>query len=134
MSRVQDDGDEWAADEDEDGADPRRFHDRRLRLRAGKSRGPGRKALQLCGQVKDALAGIFAGLSDGVLRDVAVVSVEPAPNTGRLMVTVAVPSPADATDRAAAADHLGRAVGKLRADVAAAICRRHAPELAFRVA
>ena len=93
-------------------------------------RGPGRKGLQLCGQVRDALHGILAGMADATLRDLAVVSVEPAPNTGRLLVTVAAPPDAD---RAAVGGHVGRAAGLIRAEVAAAIHRRHAPELAFRV-
>lgn len=116
----------------DDGADPKAFHDRRMAHRKDR-RGPGRKGLQLCGQVRDALHGIFAGMADGVVRDLTVVSVEPAPNTARLMVTVAAPQPADATDRAAVAGHLGRAAGAIRAEVVAAICRRNAPELAFRV-
>jgi ribosome-binding factor A len=93
----------------------------------------GRKALQLCGQVRDALGAILPVLADEVLQNLTVVSVEPAPYTGRLRVTVAVPSPADATDRTAAVEHLGRAAGMIRREVAAAVHRRKAPELAFEV-
>jgi len=93
----------------------------------------GRKAYQLCGQVRDALGGIFPGLADEVLQNLTVVSVEPAPHTGRLRVTVAVPSPADATDRTAAAEHLDRAAGLIRREVAATVHRRKAPELTFEV-
>jgi ribosome-binding factor A len=93
----------------------------------------GRKALQLCGQVRDALGVILPGLADEVLRGLTVVSVEPAPHTGRLRVTVAVPSPADATDRTTAAEHLGRAAGLIRREVAASVHRRKAPELTFEV-
>ena len=46
-----------------------------------------------------------------------VVAVEPAPHTGRLLVTVAGPSPADAADRAVAAGHLDRAAGLIRREV-----------------
>jgi ribosome-binding factor A len=111
----------------EDGNDPRAFHDRRA------DRPKGRKALQLCGQIRDALAGVLAGCSDRVLRDLTVVTVEPAPHAGRLLVTVAVPGPADATDRSTAAEHLVRAAGWLRTEMAAAIHRRKAPELVFAV-
>lgn len=115
----------------EDGTDPVRFSDRR-RWDDGPAK-PGRKALQLCGQVKDALLGILSRSADPAVRDVTVVSVEPAPHAGRLMVTVAVPVPADATDRAAAADGLARAAGWVRREVALTITRRKVPELVFRV-
>ncbi len=93
----------------------------------------GRKALQLCGQVKDALHGILAGCADEVVRNLTVIAVEPAPHTGRLMVTVAGPAPADVADPEPVAEHLARAAGWLRSEVAARISRRYAPELVFRV-
>lgn len=108
----------------EDGTDPRRDFDRR----GLHSKPMGRKARQLCGQVQQALLVILPGLADDVLRDLTVVSVEPAPHTGRLLVTVAGPAPADATDR-----HLRLAAGLLRSEVASAVHRRKAPELIFRV-
>jgi ribosome-binding factor A len=108
----------------EDGTDPRRFHDRR----GAHGKPPGRKAHQLCGQVHQALLVILPGLADEVLRNLTVVSVEPAPHSGRLLVTVAGPVPADATDR-----HLRLAAGLLRSEVAGAVHRRKAPELIFRV-
>ena len=118
----------------DDGSDPRRFHDRRRRaIPMATPRGPSRKARQLCGQVKDALAGVLAGCGDEVLRNLTVVAVEPAPHSGRLAVTVAVPTPAVPADRARAADRLDAALGRLRREVAAAVHRRRAPELAVRV-
>lgn len=108
----------------EDGSDPRRFHDRR----GTHGKPPGRKAHQLCGQVAQALLVILPGLADEVLRDLTVVSVEPAPHSGRLQVTVAGPAPTDATDR-----HLRLAAGLLRTEVASAVHRRKAPELVFVV-
>ena len=107
----------------EDGSDPRRFHDRR----GLHGKPPGRKARQLCGQVAQALQVLLPGLADEVLQDLVVVSVEPAPHSGRLLVTGAVPVPADATDR------LHRAAGLIRSEVAAAVHRRKAPELVFLV-
>lgn len=92
----------------EDGSDPKRFHDRRT---WDQPRKPGRKALQLCGQVADALRAILPALADEVLQNLTVVSVEPAPNSGRLLVTVAGPAPADVTDRDAVTGHLSRAGG-----------------------
>jgi ribosome-binding factor A len=116
----------------DDGGDPKAFHDRRRRV-PRPARGPGRKALQLCGQVRDAVQTILGGCADEALQALTVVSVEPAPHSGRLMVTVAVPRPADATDRSAAAEAMTRAGGLIRRTVAAAVHRRYAPELAFRV-
>lgn len=120
----------------EDGADPREFHAKPWDA----PKQAGRKGRQLCAQVKEALHGAFAGCADPVLQALGVVSVEPAPHTGRLRVLVA---PADAgpdlscgargNEQTAAEEALLRAAGFLRAQVAAAISRRHTPELAFEV-
>ena len=115
---------------EEDGADPRRYSDRR-RLH-GTPTGPGRKALQLAAQAKDAVSVALAECGDAALRELTVVSVRPAPHSGRLLVTVAVP--ADVADRTAVPERLRNAAGHLRAAVAAAVNRRKAPELAFEVA
>lgn len=114
----------------EDELDPKRWHDRRTWHQPRKT---GRKAMQLCGQVADALRTILPGLADEVLHNLTVVSVEPAPNTGRLLVTVAGPVPADVTDQATRTERLTTAAGHIRTEVAAAVCRRKAPELVFRV-
>ena len=106
----------------DDGLDPRDF------LRAPKPRVPNRKALQLCGQVARALDGVLRTCGDDVLRDLTVASVVPAPNAGRLLVTVSGP-----VEAGRALEHLRRAAGLLRSEVAAAVHRRRAPELTFRV-
>ena len=116
----------------DDGQDPKRFHDKR-RLLKRDAKEPGRKSRQLASQVMDELRLILAGLADPLLADLAVVAVQPAPNSGRLMVTVAGPSPTDATDTANVLTALERATSVIRRDVAAAITRRYAPELVFRV-
>lgn len=74
----------------------------------------------------------LADAADAGLRELMVVSVRPAPHSGRLLVTVAAPT-ADVTDRAITLERLRRAAGHLRAAVAAAVNRRKAPELAFEV-
>lgn len=112
----------------EDGRDPEEFH----RKPWDAPRQAGRKARQLCGQVKDALHLVLAGCGDAVLRAVVVVSVEPAPHTGRLRVVCELPPEAGA-DPATAAGHLRRAAGMLRSEVAGAVHRRYAPELTFDV-
>ena len=112
----------------EDGTDPRDWQ------KDWNARRPGRKALQLCRQVAEALAAALAGCGDGVLAGLQVTAVEPAPNAGRLLVTVAAAASAAERDAAVTAEHLRRAAGLLRSEVAAAIHRRKTPELAFRVA
>ena len=105
-----------------DGSDPR------LDRRDGGAV-PNRKALQLCAQAARALASAFAECGDDVLRDLIIESVVPAPNTSRLLVAVAT----SAVKASLVAEHLERAHGKLRTEVAAAINRRRAPDLMFRV-
>jgi hypothetical protein len=118
----------------DDGADPRRFHDRRRRpIPSAAPQGPSRKARQLCGQVKDVLTVALADCGDGMLQSLTVVCVEPAPNSGRLAVTVAVPAPAVPADRARATDRLSAALHRLRQEVAAGVHRKYAPELVVRV-
>lgn len=117
----------------EDGTDPKAFHDKPW------NRPPraNRKASQLCGQVTEALHGILSGMADERLQNLTVVKVEPAPNTGRLRVTVAGLTLADATDpttRTNAMVALTKAGGMLRSEVARAIYRKHAPELVFHLA
>jgi hypothetical protein len=111
----------------EDGLDPRTHG------RSEPRKVPNRKALQLCGQVARTLAAVLAGeCGDDVLRDLRVESVVPAPNAGRLLVTVSLAALADpgAADRAAG--RLEHARGRLRSEVAA-VHRRRAPDLVFRV-
>ena len=107
----------------EDGGDPVEFHGKPWDA----PKRAGRKGRQLCGQVKDALHVALAGCADEVLQGLSVVSVEPAPHTGRLRVLIA------AEDRAVAEAALARAAGFLRARVASAVSRRYAPELVFEV-
>jgi ribosome-binding factor A len=114
----------------EDGTDPKAFHEKPW----NQPRSAGRKARQLCDQVANALRGILADSADDAIRSLAVVQVEPAPNTGRLLVTVAVVAPADVMDPSTVRTRLQHANGWLRTEVAAAIHRRHAPELAWFVA
>jgi ribosome-binding factor A len=112
----------------EDGIDPR------LKPRERKSGGPDRKALQLCSQVARTLNGVLQGeCGDECLRDLRVDSVLPFPSTARLLVTVALTSATATLDPFQVLEHLERAKGLLRGEVAAAVCRRKAPDLLFRV-
>jgi hypothetical protein len=90
-----------------------------------------RKALQLCGQVADALSLILGECGDDVLRDLLVESVRPFPTSARLLVTVS--SAGADTAGICVAERLERARGKLRSEIAAVIHRRRVPDLVFRV-
>jgi ribosome-binding factor A len=96
-----------------------------------KDRIAGRKLLQLCAQVGDALMGLLPGCGDALLRELTVYLVEPAPNAGRLRVLISIldggPDPAHVKER------LKKAAGMLRAEVASAVNRKRAPELVFEV-
>ncbi len=109
--------------------------DARYLFRARVSRRPdGRKALQLCSQVFRTLSLVLSGeLNDRVLRNLSVVSVQPAPDTSRLMVTVRL-EPADPDiDAGQVLALLAQQSGRLRHEVAGAICRKRTPRLAFQV-
>jgi ribosome-binding factor A len=110
----------------EDGTDPKEFHNKPWNA----PKKANRKGQQLCGQVKDALSLALPACADAVLQELIVVGVEPAPNTGRLLVLVCK-SPD--SDRESVIVSLARANGFLRGEVAAFISRRHAPELVFEV-
>jgi ribosome-binding factor A len=110
----------------EDGGDPKEFHNKPWNA----PKQAGRKSQQLCQQVRDALHGALAGCGDPAVQAAAVLKVEPAPHTGRLLVLLSAPPDLGCETVAAA---VARAAGHLRAEVASAICRRHAPELVFQV-
>ncbi len=109
----------------EDGTDPKQF-----RRAWDNPKQAGRKARQLCEQVRDALHAALAACGDPVLQALTVTAVDPAPHSGRLRVTLALP-PDAGCDAATAA--VARAAGRLRCEAAAAINRRYAPELVFEV-
>ncbi|MBX6314466.1 MAG: ribosome-binding factor A [Isosphaeraceae bacterium] len=113
----------------EDGLDPRESP------RGPRRRRHDRKARQLCGQVAEALGYALGQSGDELLQGLYVVSVEPAPDESRLLVTVgSLPAEAERLDPAQVLDHLDRASGHLRSEVAAAITRRKTPQLVYRYA
>ncbi len=112
----------------EDGIDPRYVR------REPSHRHGSRKTLQLCKQVERALSLALASeFDDPALRDLQVLSVEPAPNSARMLVTVSLSPSADPIHPTQVVAHLSRASGKLRCEIAAAIHRKKTPELAFCV-
>ena len=91
-----------------------------------------RKTLQLCSQVADTLNLVLSGeCADEVLQSLHVVTVRPAPDASQLLVIVG-PSSAQNLDPLVALEHLARANGRLRSEVAAAIVRKRAPQLMFQ--
>lgn len=107
----------------EDGIDPRFLR------RETPNRVFNRKALQLCRQVERALG---LALEGEHLRDLTIQSVEPAPDSSRLLVTVVFHGDlgTPTADVAAALETSRKA---LRSEVALAIHRKKTPDLAFRV-
>lgn len=132
---------------EDDGLDPRLAA--RRSGRGGRSRHPGdpafgpgspahaldRKAVQLCRQVAVTLDEVLAECGDDVLRSLRVVDVTPFPDASRLMVGVAPVDPlAPGTPGAEAIlEHLQHAGGHLRCEVAAAVTRKRAPLLVYRL-
>jgi hypothetical protein len=91
----------------------------------------GRKTLQLCGQIAQALSTLLGNVGDETLRDLTVRSVTPAAGKGRLMVTLTpAPSapPREAGEWLAAID---RFAPLARHEAAGAIHRRKVPDLVF---
>jgi ribosome-binding factor A len=112
----------------EDGLDPR------YEARGERARAHNRKALQLCGQVARTLQTVLAGeCADDWLRELQVESVVPAPNSGRLLVTLSLVTTGAGVPVGEVLARLHRAQGMLRSELAAAISRRRVPELTFRL-
>ena len=113
---------------EDDGIDPRLF------FKQGSDQRDDRKDRQLCKQVMRTLRLVLATCADSRVRELEVQSVVPAPDSSRLLVRVCT---TETTARASSQDIVARlqlAQPYLRAEVAAAICRKRAPELAFEVA
>jgi ribosome-binding factor A len=115
---------------EDDGVDPRAF------FRAGRTgRKAGRKTLQLCSQVQNALDYLLTGDShDELLALFRVVEVRAAPDASQLLVivqpAVQLAAPVDLRE---ILDRLASVSGRLRSGVAAVITRKRAPKLLFQV-
>ena len=114
----------------DDGVDPQTFFggDRR----ENKDR---RRAKQLCRQVEETLSLVLPSqyADDDLFANLSVMSVVPAPDSSRFLVTVSADVPFEEFDRARIEQQLSAASGRLRSEVAAAITRRKAPLLTFCV-
>lgn len=90
------------------------------------------KTLRLCRQVERAVSLTLAGeCGDDHLDGLCVLSVDPAPGPGQLMVTLSAPP--EKADLVEAYVCLGRVEGLLRTEVARMINRRKVPRLSFRI-
>ena len=114
---------------EDDGVDPRdhrggNFAEDRL----------GRKVRQLCRQVAETLDLVLSGdCHDETLQSLRVLSVMPAPNSSRLLVTVGTDLPQGQVDCQSILEQLAKQTGRLRCEVAASIHRRKTPILVFNV-
>ncbi len=79
---------------------------------------------------------VLADCGDGVLRALRVAAVVPFPNASRLLVTVAPLDgrPAPEVAPKVVMEHLERASGHLRHEIAAAVTRKRAPLMLYRLA
>lgn len=109
----------------DDGIDPK------LLFRTSPHRRDDRGARRLASQVRETLTFALAGsCRDEVLLSLYVSDVAPAPDTTRFAVTLVAP---DAAIAESARSRIGLVAAMLRAEVAASVNRRRAPELVFRV-
>lgn len=100
---------------------------------AGAPRRHLRKTLQLCRQVAETIDGVLASSDDDLIRDLQVLSVEPAPDASRLLVTVRPIAPGADYAVIPVLGRLTEFAGEIRSEVAGAITRRKCPNLAFQV-
>lgn len=93
-----------------------------------------RKAKQLCRQVAETLECVLSGeCRDELLQCLHVVSVVPAPNSSRLLVTVAADTEEDVFNLVEITAQLSQHTGRLRAEIASSINRKRVPSLVFHV-
>lgn len=113
---------------EDDAVDPRTYFRRRYHNRDS-------KVLRLCKQVADTLSLVLSGTcADEILQSLEIFSVQPAPNSGRLLVVV---KPADDirldTTPERILEELHGVSGLLRTELAQATARRKTPNLVFQV-
>ncbi len=112
---------------EDDGLDPRKFFNRTF------VRKNSRKGLQLCAQTAETLNIIFGGeLQDDELFGLTVQEVIPK-DQNSLTIKVIIPNGTDVTRANLILRQLRKLSGRLRREVAAAICRKRVPELSFQL-
>jgi ribosome-binding factor A len=114
------------ASADVNGIDPSEFFEPHQHARVQ------RKVQQLCKEVERTLGYALPACDDPMIHDLVIVSVEPAPDASRLLVTLA-PSSSLEVDVGVLIERVQRVRGWLRGEIAAAIQRKRTPELAFQI-
>jgi ribosome-binding factor A len=90
------------------------------------------KLRRLCGQIARTLNIAFGGTcNDELLADLVVESVEPDPDSTRVKVTVCLMETRERIDPEMVLQHLDRAKGFLRSEIAATVDRHSVPHLVF---
>jgi hypothetical protein len=113
----------------DDEMDPGRFFGEADRSRKGD-----RKVRQLCKQVeRSAWLTLTSVCESDALLGAAVTAVEPAPDSGRLMVTVVLASDKGIEDAKEAKAVLLSSTAGFREEVGRAVHRKRVPELVFDV-
>lgn len=92
-----------------------------------------RKAAQLCAQVRRALEFIIPNVLQSSDWDAMVLDVQPAPNTGHLLVLLQAVEKLDEAGCHQLESAIFQKSGLIRTAVAGAIQRRKTPTLTFRV-
>lgn len=113
----------------DDGLDPR-YDVRETGISPGKV---DRKAAQLCAQVRRALEFIVPEAQEDSDWDAVVLDVQPAPNTGHLLVILQAVEKLDEADCQQLEAAVIQKSGFIRTAVAGVIQRRKAPTLTFRI-
>jgi ribosome-binding factor A len=105
-----------------DGVDPRYDYEAEQRNVVN------RKALQLCAQIRDTLNLSISQFGDPLLREMYVDSVIPAPDSTQLLVTFVTEHNPDEVF-----EHVQKASGLIRSEVATGINRKRVPNLRYQV-
>ena len=92
-----------------------------------------RKVQQLCREVERTLSCAIAACGDERLRNLIVISVDPAPDGSRLLVTLCPGLRTLDVDLGTLLERLLDMRGFLRSEIAAAIQRKRTPELTFQI-
>lgn len=113
---------------EDDAVDPREYFKQKYRAKNA-------QAQRLCKQVADTLSLVLSGnFADELLQSLDVFSVQPAPNTRRLLVVVQPKTEIqDSMTPELILSKLNSVEGFLRSEVAQAISRRKAPNLVFEI-
>ena len=92
-----------------------------------------KKAKQLCRQAAQTLDMVLGDCDDETMQSLTIGSVQPAPDSSRLLVTIIADVPQAEFDREQIQLQLKEQTGRLRAEVGRSISRKRVPSLSFVV-